>query len=456
MNDCELPLGITKRPLSSLKTNPRNARLHSRRQIRQIADSIQAFGFLNPILLDDGDMVLAGHGRLEAAKLLGMVDVPVFRISGLTEAQKRAYVLADNKLAEKAGWDRAMLATELGDLASLLPEINCDLTVTGFDPGEIDLILDDHASPKSDPSDTIPEPAVDPVSRSGDLWVLGPHRLLCGDARSRDDVERLMAGNAARMVFTDPPYNVPISGHVQGRGRIHHREFAFAAGEMSPDEFKAFLCTSLGNVATVCRDGAIVYVCMDWRHMVELNQAGASVFTALKNVVVWNKTSPGQGSFYRSQHELIFVFKAGQAEHINSFGMGSHGRTRSNVWIYPGTNSFHAGRQQELELHPTVKPVALVADAMRDCSLKHDIVLDVFLGSGTTLMAAEKLGRRCCGLEFDPAYVDVAIRRWETVTKLEAVLEGDGRTWSEIREERRADPPEDPTDDQVPDKEASE
>lgn len=246
-----------------------------------------------------------------------------------------------------------------------------------------------------------------------------------------------MAGCSARLVFTDPPYNVPIAGHVQGRGRTHHREFAFASGEMSEGEFTSFLRTSLSNLARVCVDGAIVFVCMDWRHMAELREAGRIAFSELKQLVVWNKTSPGQGSFYRSQHELIFVFKVGDAAHLNSFGLGNHGRTRSNVWTYPGTNSFHAGRAEELALHPTVKPIALVADAMRDCSFKHDIVLDVFLGSGTTLMAAEKLGRRCYGLEYDPVYVDVCIRRWEALTKLEAVLDGDGRTWTEVREERR-------------------
>jgi len=436
MTDDASQLTIAYRTTDSLRPNLRNARTHSKKQQRQIADSIRSFGFLNPILLDDSDMVLAGHGRLAAAKLLGLAEVPTLQASGLTETQRRAYVLADNKLAEKAGWDRDLLATELGDLAILLPEINCDLTLTGFDAGEIDLIFADRDRPKTDPGDEVPAAANDAISRRGDLWCLGPHRLLCGDTMSTDDLDRLMAGRTARMAFTDPPYNVPIAGHVQGRGQTRHREFAFASGEMSGEEFTAFLRTTLGNLARVCRNGAIAFVCMDWRHMVELQTAGTAVFSEFKNLVVWNKSSPGQGSFYRSQHELIFVFKVGDGEHVNSFGLGGHGRTRANVWTYPGANSFHAGRKEELGFHPTVKPVALVADAMRDCSFKHDIVLDGFLGSGTTLMAAEKLGRRCYGIEFDPIYVDVAIRRWEACTKLEAVLEGDGRTWGEIRDER--------------------
>ena len=218
--------------------------------------------------------------------------------------------------------------------------------------------------------------------------------------------------------------------------------FAFASGEMSAAAFTDFLKATLGNAVRVCRDGAIAFVCMDWRHMVELHTAGAAVFSELKNLVVWNKTSPGQGSFYRSQHELVFVFKVGEAAHLNSFGLGAQGRMRSNVWTYPGANSFHAGRKEELAMHPTVKPLALVADALRDCSLKGDVVLDPFLGSGTTLMAAEKLGRRCHAMEISPAYADVCIRRWQGYTKAEAVLDGDGRTWREICEERLNQPSE--------------
>lgn len=278
------------------------------------------------------------------------------------------------------------------------------------------------------------------ISRTGDLWCLGPHRLLCGDARSGADVKRLMNGKRARTVFVDPPFNVRVIGHVQGRGRIKHREFAFASGEMSREEYRSFLQLCLGHVAHVSRDGAIAFVCTEWRHMAELQAAGETAFAELKNVVVWNKTSPGQGSFYRSQHELIFVFKVGRATHLNAVGLGAHGRSRSNVWTYAGVNSFRAGRQDELAMHPTVKPVALVADALRNCSLKGDVVLDVFLGSGTTLLAAEKVGRMGYGLEYDPGYVDVCIRRWEAYTKSEAVLDGDGRTFAEIRAQRRGEP----------------
>ena len=240
------------------------------------------------------------------------------------------------------------------------------------------------------------------------------------------------------MVFTDPPYNVRIAGHVQGRGRVKHREFAFASGEMTDEEYVDFLTQCDRNIARVCVDGAIAFICTDWRHFEAMLRAGRIAFTELKNLIVWNKTSPGQGTFYRSQHELILAWKLGNAPHVNAFELGQHGRMRSNVWTYPGLNNFRAGRDDELAMHPTIKPVALVADAMRDCSMKGDVVLDVFLGSGTTIMAAEKVGRRSFGIECDTAYVDVSIRRWQQYTKADAVLFGDGRTFHEAKAERLA------------------
>jgi len=428
---------VTYRPIASLISNPRNARTHSARQVRQIADSIRAFGFLNPILIDDAGIVVAGHGRLAAAKLLGMERVPTVAASGLSEAERRAYALADNRLAEKSGWDRERLAAELGELAILLPPLELDLTATGFEPADIDVVLADRGTPRPDPIDAVPAVPRVATARRGDLWQLGDHRLLCGDARSETDFDRLMGGARARLTFTDPPYNVPIAGHVKGRqGRVRHQEFAFASGEMDQPAFAAFLQAALTNIARASLDGAIAFVCMDWRHLVEISAAGAAAFAELKNVVVWNKTAAGQGSLYRSQHELIFVFKVGRAEHRNSFGLGASGRTRSNVWTYPAPAA--ATSQAGLTQHPTVKPVALVADALRDCSLKGDAVLDPFLGSGTTLMAAERLGRRGFAMEYEPSYVDTAILRWQAYTKADAVLEGDGRSWAEVAAARKA------------------
>jgi DNA modification methylase len=419
-------------PLAQLKPYPRNARTHSKKQISAIARSIERFGFNNPVLIDADNQIIAGHGRVQAAQQLGLAQVPTLRISHLSELDKRAYILADNRLAEKAGWDREALAIELGELAVLLTD---RIDITGFETGEVDLLLSDLAE-AADPADEAPAPSSGPpVTRTGDLWRLGAHRLICGDARDEAAYARLMAGERAEMVFTDPPYNVPIAGHVLSRGARHH-EFAFASGEMSTAEFIAFLTQTLGLCVRHSRAGSIHYVCMDWRHVSELIEAGRSVYTELKNICVWVKTNAGQGSFYRSQHELVLVFKSGSEPHLNTFELGQHGRTRTNVWTYAGVNTFRAGRLDELTMHPTVKPVALVADAMKDCSRRNGLVLDPFMGSGTTIMAGEKVGRRVRGIECDPTYVDVAIRRWQAFTRADAVLEETGQTFEEVQASR--------------------
>jgi DNA modification methylase len=317
----------------------------------------------------------------------------------------------------------------------LLPPLNCDLTLTGFEPAEIDALFADQGTPKPGPEDNLPPFKGAAVTRRGDLWIFGPHRVLCGDARSRADLDRLMAGVRARMAFLDVPYNVKIA-HVQGRGRIKHRDFAYASGEMNAPQYIVFLEQGLGNAARVSINGAVHYVCCDWRHICELITAGRTVYGEMLNLCVWAKTNAGQGSFYRSGHEDIAVFRVGTACHQNNVQLGRFDRNRSNLWTYPGVNSFGAGRMDMLAMHPTVKPVALVADAMRDCTSKADVVLDSFLGSGTTIIAAEKIGRRGYGLECEPRYVDVSIQRFEAYTKLEAVLEGDGRTYTEVKAER--------------------
>jgi DNA modification methylase len=419
-----------------LKPNPRNARKRTKREVKRIAASIRSAGNLQPIVVDEKDVILAGHGRLAAAKLLGLEMVPTIKAVGLTDAQKRLFAIADNKLSENAGWDRDVLAREFAELTELLEQEGLDLMLTGFDPAEIDAILHDFGADFPVADDAPPKLQAIAVSRRGDLWLLGQHRLMCGDARSCRDVARLMNGAKARMGFADPPYNLSIAS-FQGRGRTQHREFLVASGEQTREEFIAFLEETSANLAAACINGAIVFMCMDWRHMGEMLAAGEAVFSELKNLIVWNKGSPGQGSFYRSQHELIFAWKVGDGEHVNAFGLGAHGRVRANVWTYPGMNTFKSGRRRDLALHPTVKPVSLVADALRDCSMKGDIVVDLFMGSGTTIMAAEKVGRRAYGLELDPLYVDVAVRRWKTATKADAILAGDGRTFEEIAAARR-------------------
>ncbi|MDO8432184.1 MAG: DNA methyltransferase [Candidatus Binatus sp.] len=423
--------------IGSLKPYARNPRTHSDKQINQIARSIRQFGFTNPILIDPELGVIAGHGRIEAAKLLGISEVPTIRLDHMTEAQKRAYVIADNRLAENAGWDRELLALELQYLSDL--ELDFDATITGFDTPEIDVLIQGlNLDGTSDQTEEIPEVdrSVTPVSRLGDLWELGDHRVLCADATEAASFDYLLEAQRAQMVFVDPPYNVPIDGHVCGLGAIKHREFQMAAGEMSEPQFIEFLKTTLGHLATFSIDGSIHFVCMDWRHCFELTSAGRDVYDELKNLCVWNKDNGGMGSLYRSKHELVFVFKRGSAAHINNIELGRHGRYRTNVWDYAGINTMRAGRMDDLAMHPTVKPTALVADAILDCSTRRGIVLDCFGGSGTTLLAAEKTGRRAYLMELDPAYVDVTIQRYQKLTGKVANHAATGATFADTRAER--------------------
>lgn len=429
-------LQIEQTPIHALRPQDRNARIHSKRQIRQIAASIRQFGFNNPVLTDDNLHIIAGHGRVEAAKLLGEATVPTVCLSHLSDAQKRAYVLADNALATKADWDRDILAIELQGLI----ELGFDVELTGFEAAEIDLILVDwqEASAESAAADQVTEFDDGPtVSRCGDFWCLGSHRLLCVDARSPDAYTQLLGDTKADLVFTDPPYNVRIDGHVSGLGRVKHREFAMASGEMTEDEFTQFLKTTLGAAVNASRDGALHYVCMDWRHLFEALSAGKTLYDSLLNLCVWNKDNGGMGSFYRSKHELVLVFKVGTAKHTNNVELGRHGRNRTNVWDYAGANTFRHDRLEELAMHPTVKPVALIADAIKDASKRSEIVLDPFCGSGSTLIAAEKTGRHAYCLEIDSKYVDVAVRRWQLFTGKLATLNGTTISFEEIAEQRR-------------------
>ncbi len=374
------------------------------------------------------------NGRVLAARGLGFSTVPTIRLSHLSADERRAYVLADNKLAENAGWDLEILAIEL----QALVDLDFDVELTGFSLAEIDITIDQGKGvPANDVADRVPEPLGDPVSQLGDLWILGEHRLLCGDSRAADDIAKLMGDDVADLIFTDPPYNVAIDGNVGGLGSVHHRDFAFASGEMSTDQFTDFLKQTLGNAAAVTKDGAIAFVCMDWRHMRELQDAGLAVFTEVKNLCVWNKTNGGMGTFYRSKHELIFVFKLGTLPHTNSFGLGDTGRYRTNVWDYAGVSSLGADRGETLAMHPTVKPVALVADAIKDCSRRNEIVLDIFGGSGSTLIAAETTGRRARLLEFDPLYCDTTIRRWQAFTGKQAWLHGGKQNFEDVAADRR-------------------
>jgi len=433
---------VTLVPLDRLAPYKGNARTHSKKQIEQIAASIRRFGFVNPILIDDRGGIIAGHGRVAAAKLLGLAAVPTLQISHLSETEKRAYILADNKLAENAGWDREMLAIELQGLIDLDFEVD----LTGFEVPEIDVILQDADAAKAEangPEDKIPETRRDAcVSRRGDIWILGKHRMICGSALEEDDYVRLLGKEIAEFVFTDPPYNVRIDGNVCGKGAIRHHEFAMASGEMSKEAFTEFLTTAFRHLVAHSSDGSIHEICIDWRHIQEMMAAGNRAYSELKNLCVWAKKNAGMGTFYRSRHELVFVWKAGTGPHLNNFELGQHGRTRTNVWEYAGISSIGPKRLEQLAMHPTVKPVALVADAIKDCSKRGGIILDPFLGSGTTLIAAEQTERRGRGIELEPCYVDVAIRRWQDYTGKAATLAATGQTFEMIVDERDGEKPE--------------
>ena len=424
------------RDIKTVHPNPLNARTHNRKQRRALAKIIRNVGFINPIVVDGNGMILAGHGRHAAALELGMTLIPVIVLSEMTEVQKRAYALADNQLATLAGWDRGLLATELGILSGELSGLGLTVTDLGFAVGEINAVIEDRGPATGDPADATPRPARIIVSGPGSHWKLGPlgHEIHCGDARSHQDVEKLLRGTQADMAFVDKPYNISIPGLAGGRGAIKHDEFAMASGEMSREAFKAFTRETDIVLAGAVRNGGIVYSCIDWRSLDLFLEVAKEIFGTLLTIVVWNKTNAGQGSFYRSQHEFILVLKVGDAPHCNGVELGKHGRNRSNVWTYPGANTFRKGRMDDLAAHPTVKPVALVADAIKDCTLPGETVLDTFLGSGTTLLAAEKVGRRCLGLEIEPKFVDVGIRRWQTFTGLDAICAVTGRTFAEIEE----------------------
>ncbi len=428
-------LTIVYRFAADLKPDPRNPRRHSKSQVRQIARSIETFGFLIPILIDVSGRIIAGHGRVQAAARLKIEEVPTILVEHLSEAQLRAYLVADNRLAETSSWDDALLAEQLKELSLL--DLNFSLDVIGFDNGEIDFriqALEVNASPeKADPADAIPTPLAICVNRPGDLWLMDEHRLLCGDALQATSYVTLMAGQLATVVFEDFPFNVKINGHVGGKGAIKHPEFAMASGEMSSEEFTQFLTTGFGHAAKHSKNGSIHFQCMDFRHIREITAAGEAIYAELKNLCVWVKNVGGMGSLYRSRHELIFVFKNGRAPHINNVELGRHGRYRTNVWDHRSINSIRRSTEEDdlLAIHPTIKPTKLVADALLDCSNIGDIVLDAFLGSGTTLLAAQRVNRICYGMEIAPQYVDTAIRRWQDLTGLDAVLATTGETFTE-------------------------
>lgn len=416
-------------PIDELRPLGRETRRHPKSQIDKVAASLNEFGFVGPIVVDAKGRVVAGRALVEAAKQLGLPEVPVLTVRDLPEAKLRALRLALNRLTEDASWDVAALRAEFTELLTI--DADLDLQLTGFSTGELDVAISDF----EDLEDDLPAPDREPpITKPGDLWTLGEHhRILCADARHEESYRRLMNGELAQMAFADAPYNQRVDGHVSGKGKITHPEFAMASGEMSTAEFQGFVAKFAALLTDFTKDGSVHFLCMDWRGMGPLLAAASSSYAEMINLCVWNKTNGGMGSLYRSKHELVFVFKKGRAPHINNVQLGRNGRNRSNVWDYPSQNTWSNSSKGKLSLHPTVKPVALIADAIRDCTNEHDIVLDPFGGAGTTLIAAERTRRWARLIEIDPSYVDVTIRRWQHLTGKVAMHAETGEPFGQTR-----------------------
>lgn len=413
-NGCPLWRDLTAEliPIAGCKPLGRETRRHPPQQLRKLAASIERFGFVLPVLVDAECRVVAGWGLVLAARRLGLAEVPAISLTDLPEAELRMLRLALNRIADDCTWDRKALALEFSEVLDLAPQL--DLEIGGFEMGEVDVFLHGDGRDQEDELPSI-DAGTAPMTGVGDLWVCGEHRLLCGDALQAESYARVLGTERAQMLFTDPPYNVPIEGHVSGLGAVQHKDFANASGELSSPEFGTFLRSALGHAAIHSINGAVHYVCADWRHQRELVAVGDEVYGELLSLCVW-KTNAGMGPLYRSQHELVFVFKVGDGAHINNVALGRHGRHRSNVWDYVSQNTLNGTAESKIALQPTVKPVAMIADAMRDCSKRGGLILDPFGGAGTTLVAAEQTGRRARVIEIDPTFVDVSIERWQRLT----------------------------------------
>lgn len=427
-----LKLAIEYLPIATLGAGGRKLRLHKKQDITALAKAIELFGFVVPVLIDQDNKIISGNGRLEAARQLGITDVPCIRLTHLDATKLRVFRIAENQLGQLAGWDNEALGLELQDLSKI--DLGFSLDLTGFSAARIDsFILEGDGGGEN--ADVLPDRPTSPVSRLGDLWILGDHRLYCADATAPESFDVLLKGEQVRTVFTDPPYNVAVDGHITGSGQ--HGEFVMASGEMTDDEFTAFSIKAMARAADHLVPGGLLYWCMDWRHTLNTLSAASATAMEMVNLCVWDKTAGGMGSFYRSRHELVFVFRKPGGMHLNRVELGKHGRNRSNVWAYEGVNGFGAKKAKAREMHPTVKPMALVRDALLDSSARGDIVLDLFSGSGTTIIAAEQSYRQARATELDPRYVDVGVIRWQDYSGREAVLAATGQTFREVREQRR-------------------
>lgn len=407
--------------IGMIKPYSKNPRIHNAKQIEKIKNSIMQFGFTAPILVDKENNIVAGHARYEAMKMLNAVQIPTIQLENLTPEQIKAYRIADNRLAEDAQWDSDILKIEFKELL----ELDFDITDTGFEIPEIDsltieLIGDENKQDEDKEVysllDSIPQKV-----KKNDLWILGEHKIFCGDTLDPDSFKCLLMTEKAEIIVTDPPYNVKIKGHVCGNGKIQHTDFKMASGEMTESEFMDFTQKFMENLRESSTDGSLHYIFIDWRGLKTFLTAGEQ-YDELKNICVWDKTTGGMGSLYRSQHEFVCVFKNGKNPHINNIQLGHNGRYRTNVWSVKGMNVQNKQAQELFKLHPTVKPVGLLSDILLDASSPGGIVLDCFGGSGSTLIACEKTKRKARLIELDEKYCNAIIYRWEKLTGRKAEL----------------------------------
>ena len=431
-NDILPSLQIERYLVGDLKSHVRKLRKSDPAHVREIANSISTLGFNVPLLVGKDNVVVDGDSRLEAAKLLGLSSVPCIRVDHLDETEQRLLRLAINRLGEKGSWDIGELEAEFKELIIS----DAPIEISGFGSDEIDQIVIGGDDDGYEASDLAPLPGASAIARVGDLFLLGSHRLICGDATDSAVVKRLMRTDVARMIFTDEPFNVAIGGHVTGGD---HREFVMASGEMTDEQFLEFNRKWMDAVLLYLVDGGILGTFIDWRGLPIAHAAATALGLTPLNLVVWAKTNAGMGSLYRSQHELLPLFRKGTASHVNNISLGKRGRHRTNVWTYPGASSLGSDARKGLQDHPTVKPTAMLRDALIDLTNRGEIVLDPFLGSGSTLIAAENTGRVCCGVELDPLYVDVIIRRYEAATGTTVILADSGETFEEVAARRRND-----------------
>lgn len=438
-NDLLPDLRIVKVAIADLQPAPRQTRRFVEEHVERLMVAISDLGFNDPILVADGRIV-DGHVRVEAARRLRLAEVPAIDVSHLSPVDRRKLALAVNRLGELGEWDISELRIEFAELIDL----DVDLTSTGFTSQEQDIILlDDCETAGEGEQDEPPEPPHHPVSRLGDVWICNDHRIICGNSLEEATYEALLLGETAHCVLTDPPYNVPIAGNVSGLGKKVHAEFAMASGELSDEEWQAFLDKLLALLAANVSAGAVLFLFMDWRSIHRLYLAGDAAGLRRINLVVWYKEAGAMGALYRSAYELVAVFCKGAKPRVNNVELGKNGRDRQNVWLAPGANRRGSSANEMLHLHATPKPVELCVDGLLDVTDRGDLVLDAFLGSGTTLIAAEKSGRRCRGIELEPKFVDVSVVRWMQLTGLEPVLEETGETFEEVRVRRSAEDDDD-------------